>query len=116
MKVVSLILVFFFVSFVLVMGDIDRLEKQSVPMKAQIAHILTQMPKDTRLSVSERVKYAVYIYTKLLKEAQHKKKQLKKKEEEKKKYEKGKKFYEQFLAQRAKSVPFLWDFSPSRLF
>ena len=116
MKVVALILVYIFGSVVLVMSKIDRPSKQSAPMKAQIAHILNQMPKDTRLSVSERVKYAVYIYTKLLKEAQQKKKQLMKKEEEIKKYEKGKKFYEQFLAQRAKSVPFLWDFSPSRLF
>ena len=110
MKVVALILVSIFSSFALAMA------KQSVPMKAQIAHILTQMPKDTRLSTSERVKYAVYIYTKLLKEAQLKKKQLVRKEEEIKKYEKAKKLYEQFLAQRAKSVPFLRDFSPSRLF
>jgi len=66
MKVVALILVTIFSSF--------AIAKKSVPVKAQIAHILKQMPKDTRLSISERVKYAVYIYTKLLKEAQLKKK------------------------------------------
>jgi hypothetical protein len=67
--------------------------------------------------ISERIKFAVHVYNKLVKENELKKKQLmalKKKEEEKKRLEKEKKLYEQFLAQKAKNHPFLKDFSTNR--
>ena len=91
--------------------------KQVVPMEAQIVHILNQMPKDTRVPIADRIKYAVHVYNKLVKENELKKKQLmalKKREDEKKRLEKEKKLYEQFLAKKVQNHPFLRDFSTNR--
>jgi len=98
-------------------GDVHSVQQQKAHMNAQIEHLLNQMPKDTRVPIADRIKYAVHVYNKLVKENELKKKQLmalKKREDEKKRLEKEKKLYEQFLAQKAQNHPFLRDFSTNR--
>jgi hypothetical protein len=89
--------------------------KHVVPMEAQIVHILNQMPKGTRVPISERIKYAVHVYNKLMREDALEKKRfgiLKQEQvEQKKKLEQSEKLVEKFLAQKAVFPPFLRDFS-----
>jgi hypothetical protein len=89
--------------------------KQVVPMEAQIVHILNQMPKDTRVPIADRIKYAVHVYNKLVREDALKKKRfgiLKKEQvEQQKKLERSQQLVEKFLAQKALFTPFLRDFN-----
>ena len=116
MNAITLFYIFFSITMVKC-GDVRSTQQQKAHMTAQIEHLLNQMPKDTKVPILDRIKYAVHVYNKLVKENELKKKQLmalKKKEEERMRLEKEKKIYEQFLAQKAQNHPFLKDFSTNR--
>jgi hypothetical protein len=98
----ALILISIFCSITLVKCS-DRSPQQKANMNAQIAFLLNQMPKDTRVPISDRIKYVGHINNKLLKE------------NEKKKLEKEKGLYEQLLlTQKAKNQPFVKNFFSNR--